>query len=446
MASPRRRLKSAADRLLQSVRRGVVQDTIVYALGNATAALLPLAILPVLTRRLSTEEFGFYANVLAFVAFLVPLVNLGLSNVVARDYIRRQELDYPRLVSTCMWMSAGCLILVAFALLAVTVSAPDLLARFLGKTSITLVVAALLMLASQAALPTALAIWQMQRRVFLYSAVRVFQLGMFALVAIPIVILFSTSGETLVFAKAGVDVLVLGFCVLWLAQQKLLVRRTSASEGVRCIRYGLPLVPHMLSIAAVGAMDRLIITYILGVGAAGIYSVGHQIGMVMWLVVNSTNLAWQPWFYRQMQDGTTDAYIRVVRASAAVAIGWLLIAVLLWLIAPSIVKLVVGETFHDAAGITRWIIFGFLFQGLYSLGASYLYFSGHTGRLAIATIITAVTHVVMTFILTTRNGIEGAAQAAMLAYFFYFVMVYAMAQYTFRMPWLHAFATSGARS
>jgi O-antigen/teichoic acid export membrane protein len=422
----------------RSARGGLLRDAGVYGIGNTAAALVPLALLPVLTRNVTPADYGLYANVVALANLLLPLASLGVSNVLARDYVHRQKLDYPAVVTTCTLISVVCMGILAFGFFAALALIPDLLAAALGKITVPLAIAALLILASQALQPTALAICQMQGRVFLYTFIRVGQMAIFAVAAIAWVVFLGGGGESLVFAKTIADTLILVLCVAWLVNSGFLVRRLDVNEGRRCLKYVLPLVPHMVAVAAIGAVDRLTVTYIYGPDEAGIYSVGHQIGMIMWLVVNSTNQAWQPWFYGQMQADNDFSRRRIVRATGVVVAGWLLIAAVFWLLAPVGVGLIAGGTFTGSAGVTRWIVIGFFFQGLYSLANSYLYYSGRTGRLALATLATAVVHVVMTYVLTIQGGVNGTAQAVALTYCVSFVLVAIAAQSTSRMPWLSA--------
>lgn len=431
--------------VLRGARRGLVGDAVAYSAGNAGAAVLPLLMLPILTRNLSTAEYGLYANVLACVALLVPFANLGLSNVVARDYVHRDDLDYPRVVTTSVAISAACALLMGCLGLGIALAAPSLLAEWLGGNPVPIVVAALLMLFGQTLLPTLLAIFSMQRRVLLYVAVRISYAALFAIAAVTAVLGLNSGGEGVVIVKAATDLALLGFGCWWLARERLLVSRVSGAEARRCLAYALPLVPQMAAAAAIGAIDRLIIAHVLGTGPAGVYSVGHQIGMVMWLVVNSCVQAWQPWFYQRMKEGTAAARRNIIRKSYLLVAGWILLAVAFGAGAPFVVDVIAGDAYREARAITPWIIAAFLFQGLYSLASAYLYYSGQTGRLALAAVAATAAQTVLTFALTSINGIVGAAQAVAGAYLLLFVLVVLAARSTARAPWPDA-ATAGRDS
>jgi O-antigen/teichoic acid export membrane protein len=337
-------------------------------------------------------------------------------------------------VSTTLLISAIGLLLVGAALFTALAVFPGLLLRFLGAVSWPILVSGVIILASQTVLPSVLAIISMQQRPFLYAAVRVAQAAIFAGGAFVAVMWLVPGGESVVHAKALAEALVLTFCIAWLVKQGLLVLRASAGEAWRCLAYSLPLVPQMFASAAIGSMDRIIVTQELDVAAAGIYSVGFQVGMIMWLVVNSTVQAWLPWFYRRMKEGSPEANRSIARVTWLTVVGWIVIGVVLWLMSPLMVSIVAGESFHDAELVAPWIIGAFLFQGLYSLVSAYLYYWGLTGRLAAAAVASAVMHITLTFLLVRENGIAGAGQAVLLAYAGLFVLVWLGMKANVRLP------------
>ena len=55
----------------------------VYTLANVLAQSVPLLLLPILTKYLSEEEYGFIATLTAIASFVTPVVFLGAATAIS---------------------------------------------------------------------------------------------------------------------------------------------------------------------------------------------------------------------------------------------------------------------------------------------------------------------------------------------------------------------------
>jgi O-antigen/teichoic acid export membrane protein len=439
------RFRTARDRISSVLRANTVRDTAIYVAVNAIAAFVPFLILPILTRALSAEEYGLFAMAMASLGLLFPLASLGLPNLIARDFVHGAEIDFPVLVTTCMALSAAALLGLAVALELLAVFVPAVLYYVFGGLPRSLLPALHGMVAGQIMLAIGLTLLQMQGRPFVYGAVRMAHATAFAVAGILTVLPFNGGGNGLVLAKALVDLALVVCVVWWMARCQYLVARFSVAEARRALAYGLPLVPHILAIGFIPMIDRLLLTMLIGVHAAGVYMVGYQIGMIMWLIVNSMNQAWIPWFYREMKHGTDDAKRRIVAATYVFVLTLAILAVVFALAVPTIVALMAGPDFQDARAVAPWIVLAFFFQGFYMLSSAYLYYQGHTGSLAASMVVTATVHLGMSWFLISRNGMVGAAQGAAVAYAVASILIATVAIRSMPMPWFRALGRLAGR-
>lgn len=416
-----------------------IQASVIYLGGNVLAALFPLLMLPVLTRYLTAAEYGLYALALVLVQFFFPFTSLGLSNAVARDFVDQDRIDFPRVVSMSIVLSSAAMIV-----LIVIVEVARLLrgASLFGEaTSLPLLFfpAVYVMVASQIVLSHALALLQMKEKPLLYSALRIGSQIAFAIIAIFAVVTVRGGADGIILAKASADLLTIFACSAILFCYGYMVPRWNSSEARRILAYGIPLVPHMISVALIAIVDRLLLTHLMDISATGIFMAGYQIGMVMWLVVNSVNQAWMPWFFKAMALGTRGAKRRIVHVIYAIAMIYLAIAAAMAFIAPYIVAVLSGPDFQAAAPVASLIIVAFLFQGCYALFGSFLYYHKRPVLLSISSFATIVINVVASYFLIQSYGTVGAALGTILAYLLSFLFVAFFAVRTSPMPWLAAF-------
>jgi len=231
--------------------------------------------------------------------------------------------------------------------------------------------------------------------------------------------------------------LVFGVLALVLMMREGLVKVAFRASYVKhVLAYGLPLVPHSLGSWAINMADRIILMRMLGADATGIYSFGYQFGMILSLIQNSFNQAFVPWLFAKLSQVTNRVRVEVVRLTYAYMLGIVLMAAMVGIAGPFLVRLMGTPAYGSAGKIVVWIALAYAFNGMYKLVANYIFYTQKTYLLAITTFVAAAINILCTLWWVGRYGAIGAAYATTLAYFVSFVMVWVVAQRVYPMPWL----------
>ena len=401
-----------------------------YVVINGLAALFPLLVIPVITRTVTPQDYGIYAIFLVGVNLLMPLVGLGFETAAGRKYVDRKETDYPAYLATGLVLTL-CLAGVAYGIL-ITL-APSLSAAIPIPGSwfwawvfvawAQTIVGLVLVLNQMANKPVRFGVWRIGRAFVLNGLLLVFILsGLTGWPDLIVVLLVSHGGV----AIAG---------LIWLWRKKLIARHVAREHLTHIVRYGAPLVPHMIGAALVTATDRILLVNLLDEAAAGIYTIGYQMGQVMFLLSQSVNRAWTPWFYERLKDGSPGALLSAMKAGYFVAAFFVTAglgaAVVGWFALPWIF----GETYIAATPVFVWIVFAFVAQGLWALTASYLYYSEKTGWISLSSAGIAVLNVGLTYVMIQTYGLIGAAQATFVAYTLGFLVIAGVTVRRAPLPW-----------
>ncbi|MDB4297781.1 oligosaccharide flippase family protein, partial [Flavobacteriaceae bacterium] len=64
--------------------KALLQNTIIYTIGNMGSKLLSFGLLPIFSYYLTKEEFGYYDIVVTTITLLVPIITLQLSDAIFR--------------------------------------------------------------------------------------------------------------------------------------------------------------------------------------------------------------------------------------------------------------------------------------------------------------------------------------------------------------------------
>ena len=179
--------------------------------------------------------------------------------------------------------------------------------------------------------------------------------------------------------------------------------------------YSLPLLPHQISIWSAGTIDRLFLNGYKGEAVTGIYSVGQQFGGVVGTIAFSVNQAFVPWFFQMIEKGK-EGFRKIEKMGLFAVVGYSLIAFVISLFSPEILRFMVSENFRDAWEVIPILSFAFVFHGVYFFFINIL-FVKDTGWVFTVTLAAMIVDVVANIILVPLWGFWGAGIACFLTYF-----------------------------
>lgn len=402
-----------------------------YTVANALNSGIPLLLLPILTRYLSPEDYGLVAMFTVLSAVVAAIAGLGTHGAVTREYFLLCREEFAGFVGTCIF------ILVASS--AILVGLAAIFGRSLtGITGIPghWLVVAVLMGTGQLLCSISLSIWQIRGLPIIYGG---FQIGVSllnALLSLSLVVWFEMGwqgrivGQVVAMDAMGV------LAILFLAQGGWIRFRFSRARARGALRYGLPLVFHGLGATAVATADRTLISDLVGIDETGKYVVAAQLAMVITFLADSFNRAYAPWLFAKLKEGNRSTMRRIVVGTYLYYAAVLLLAVVLILVAPSLIEYIIGPKFSGATQYMLWLSLASAFSGMYYMVTLYIQFSGKTERLAAVTLTVGLFNVFLCYAFIRLNGGIGAAQATAISQFLTFIATWAIAARLIDMDWL----------
>ncbi len=401
-----------AKALINSIARsGLSRDASLYTIFNAAAALFPFLVALILTRLVSPTDYGLYGILLVAVSIVTPLISMGLETAVGRRFVNSNEIDFPRYISTAVLLTFAF----AVSVYAGAYIARDLLSEFLPLPSAWFW-AWIAVAWSQVMLTTVLTLLQMEHKPVEYGIWRVARAG-----GVQIAIGITAAAgfvtwQALVVSLALANIVLTGSCLVWLRRRGYGVVRFSGHDARAALRYGAPLLPHMVSGSILLSAGPFFLAAMKGVEIVGIYSVGLTLSQVMAMIGGALNRAWVPWFYQQMKVGGTDVRLKIARAGVAFIAVMLLsgaaLALAGWLAFPWIV----GERYTSAGLIFVWLVGAWTAHNIFGVVSSYLYYTYRTGWISAISAACILINLALTPILITAYGAVGAAAAVCITY------------------------------
>lgn len=402
----------------------------VYAGGNLVGALVPFILLPFFTGHMSPSEYGLTSMYHVLVAILTPVVGLSLHGAIGRRHVDRESIDFPLYVTVCLKIAFVSLLVTGVLVFAASSWIVSLTSFPVGWLWAPLAVAA-----SQAISQSLLSIWQMEGRPRAYALFQgLLLISQFA-VSYFLVVVRGAGWVGSVVGHSAVAVLFALIGLYLLRRERWLRNGFDRSYALHAIKFGLPLVPHVLGAWVLTMVDRVFVTKFSGLGEAGIYAVGVQFGLAMSLLTTSFNQGWVPWLFSRLKRGAEDELRQVVVFTYWYSFALLIIAGALALLAPLIVPTIVGQEYIGAVRFIPWIALGYAFNGMYKMVTNYIFYVEKTHLLAWVTFGSGLVNVILSYVLVQSMGAIGGAISAACSFLLSFLATWLLAARVFEMPW-----------
>jgi O-antigen/teichoic acid export membrane protein len=413
--------------------KSLISGSTVYLLANLASAVLPFALLPVLTRYLGPTEYGMVAMFQALVAGLGAVVGFGVVGAIARKYYDadssvHQLRDF---IGICIQITlfSGLLALVAVVVLRGQID--EWLGLDIRWTALAVAVATATVLVQ-----VRLSQWQVNGEAARYAALQIAQSGLAVVLSLLAVIVWAKGAE------GRIGAITLAICLsalaaIWLLRRDGLLRLKvwNTSYAKEALAFGLPLMPHTLGGFFLFSADRFVINTTLGLSGAGVYAVAVQLVSMMGMVFGAVNNAYVPWLFQRLKNNVPAEKRQIVRYTY-IWFGLIILSVAcVFLVGPLLMVLIAGDEFAEAGSVIGWLALSQAFVGMYLMVTNYIFFSKKTVYLSFATLMCGVINLVLLPFMVVSYGLKGAAGAACIANGLQFVVTWWLAARLHPMPW-----------
>jgi O-antigen/teichoic acid export membrane protein len=398
-----------------------------YTAASIISKLIAVALLPLYTRHLSTDDYGAAEILFAGVVTASIVVRLGLIEAVLRFYYRDDE-DPDQIVaatfSGLFWFSTiGALILLPFA--------GPLSELLLDERAAELTRIAIGGLWVATLFEYLLTLYRLDERARAYFLTTIANVLATITLTVILVVGVGDGARGLLlgsYLTGAAFVLVLIF-----EQRRRLTLRVDPPLLKRLLRFGLPTMPAEVSLYLLNFVDRLIIVHYVGLSEAGIYSVGVKFAQAVNVLVRGFQLAWPPLAYSIRDDDEARRTYATVITLFLAGCTWLVVG--LWLLAQYLIRFFAAPKFFDAYEVVGLIAAAVTLYALYMVMVVVL---GRTGRTEFnlpAAIGALLSNVALNLILVPPLGIVGAGLALVGSYLVVVALMYWFTERLFPVPY-----------
>lgn len=386
-----------------------------YTVGNVLLKGVTFLTLPIFSRILTTEEFGFYNLYVSYETILTIFVGLclyGSLRTAKYDY----QKEFNSYVSSTLMLSG--IIYLVFIVLGNLIY-PTLSKNFEFDRSIfnVLITHSYAMFIFQF-YNTWLALDFKYKKFLLVSGIN--SIGGTVLSIVLILFFFKTDkyiGRIYGYAIVPIAVAV----VIWMA-----FFRNAKTEKYQLFnkeywRYGLgislPLVVHTFSQQILNQFDRIMINTMVGVAQVGIYGFIQTIASILQIIVQSMDNAWSVWMYEQLNQ---NQYLQIKEKSKAYTLLMNILYIGFISLAPDVIRIAGTKEYYGGIAMVIPLAFAIYFVFLYSLPVHVEYFYKKTKFIAVGTSLAAGINIALNYIFIRKYGYTASAWTTLVSYILLF--------------------------
>lgn len=390
-----------------------IENFLVYGLGGIISKIVPLIMVPVVTRIMpSTDYYGLSDLSNTVVSFASAVAIMGMYDAMYRMFFEKDDEEYKKdICSTALTFTIGtsivvfCLLLLFKEQVAYYFFSDKKYAYIVYLSAMAALVSATNGIISA---PTRM---QNKRKIFLITNTvsPVISYG----ISIPMLLAgYYTIALPLAAVISGVTMEIL-FGILnhkWFNP-----RRFDKKLLKPLLAIAIPLFPNFLIYWIFNSCDKVMITNMVGIGAAGIYSVGSKLGNCSQLIYTAFAGGWQYFAFSTMKEDnqvkTNSLIFEYLGIISFIATAF----ICAW--SYPIFKILFTEQYLSGYIVASYLFFAPLLQMLFQVAANQFLVVRKTWPNMIILSTGAAVNIVINYLLIPVLGIEGASLATLMGYF-----------------------------
>lgn len=389
-----------------------LENFLIYGIGGIISKIIPLIMVPLVTRLMpNSDYYGISDLSNTVISFGSALAVMGMYDAMYRMFFEKED-DYfrKRVCSTAMVFTLMTSVIIFLLMLI----CKDVIAQyFLGNRKYAYVVylsAIATLVGATNSIVSAPIRMRNKRKVFLiintaspvlsYAISVPMLLAGYYVIALPLAAVISGATMELVF---------------WILNKEWFSFKLFDKRLLKpLLAIAIPLLPNFLIYWIFNSCDKVMLTNMIGVGAAGIYSVGSKLGHCSQLIYTAFAGGWQYFAFSTMKEDNQVKsnslifeYLGIISFTATAFIcAW----------SYFIYRILFTEEYIRGYIVAPYLFLAPLLQMLFQVACNQLLVVKKTWPNIPILSLGAVVNIIINFVLIPLIGIEGAAIATLSGY------------------------------
>ena len=373
-------------------------------------ALLTLIVTAITTRYLGVEKYGLISYAAGLVAFVVPIMQLGLNSTMVHEIVLRPD-EEGKVVGTSMTMSSLSSILCIVGVIAFSMVANA------GETDTIIVCAVYSAMLFFQALEM-IHFWFQAKLMSKYSAITM--LFAYLVVTLLQVVLVALKANVYFFAISySVDFLLIALILVVIynkkSDQKLSFSFSLAKQLFSVSKY---YIVSNLMVAIFAQTDKIMLKLMMGNAETGIYSAAYNCAIMANFVFAAIIDSMRPEIFNGKQESQEIFESRMSELYSVIIYLSLITCAIITAFSPLVIKIMCGDGYIGSIAVLRVSVWMTMFSYIGTARSVWILAEGKQKYLWILNLCGAVLNIGLNFLLIPILGALGAAVASVATQIF----------------------------
>lgn len=415
---------------MAKIINSLIKTASIYTAGGIISQLPPFLLLPILTRYLTPEDYGYVGTFQAILIFITPFVGVNVTQAFQRSYYDYSRKELSVYAGNCILILVSSLCIVSLIFIAFN----RVLSTFFFLSSFWLFMI-IIIAAFTVGNNALLTVLRIEKKAVAFSTFNLFSSIVNILISIVLVVYCSMGWQGRVSGIALTSIL-FGSIGSYFFLKRYRIKVEKKSEYLKdAVQFGLPLIPKSLSENVTKLGNRFFLNNLASLTQTGIFTVGYSIASIVAVIQGAFHQAWIPWLYEQLKDDCPDKKLQIVKFTyyykiATIVLVLSVVAIVQWLL-----PYIVGDRFIGSSEYVLWIALGFAAEGMRNMMIGFILFERKTHVLMFTTIVSGILSLLLNYVLIKVNGARGAAHAMAASLFINYILTWWVANRIHPMPW-----------
>ncbi|MEZ5692066.1 MAG: oligosaccharide flippase family protein [Rickettsiales bacterium] len=391
----------------------LLKYTIIYGILNGIEALVPFLFLIILSRFLTTEEYGVWSLFAGLYAVVIPLIGGKLDDAVRMHFNELTNNNLNRFISTALYLITFLSLLLLFIVTNFS-SFFSSITKFPERWLWTIIMVAFLYAVSN----ILRSIYQFKERSGQLATMVVIRVAITLAVTSAFVIAGARYTAAIFGTATGLAGSILISTILFRIYLDINVfSKLDRKFLFLLLRFFIIYLPTAMGAVLIPLTDRLFIAHIEGLSETSFYSIANHFGAIIGLLVSGSFLfAWLPWIFNLLRKNDKESIKTAHIATLLFYIGLPLIGLIIWQVSIFIAPYLMSENFLKASDYIFWLIIAAVIQGYFTYNQGFLHFAKKTNIMSLCSAVAIISNIIFDYIFIIKYGTVGIAYATIVAY------------------------------
>lgn len=385
-------------------KKEVVKSGFWYMFSNVLVKVISFFTIPIFTRLLSQEEFGYFNNYNSWLQIVAIFVTLNLHNslVNAKHDYKKNYDEY---------------IFSTFALNTILVTIWFIIFNCFNSfftAQFNLSIKYINFMCIYILFNTAFMYVQIRSKMlFKYKAnviMNIIDSISTTLLSVILVLLMNDKLEGRLLGITMVSVLVGSYSIILMLKRG---KKIKLSYWKYSLKLCLPYIPHALAGMMISSIDKILITNTFGNEQTAIYSIAIHCCMIIPVIQTSFSSAFFPWLGDKLKE---EEYNDINKTSKKYLLLYLILVFGVMLITPEMLLFMGGKDYLAAKSLIVPIALSEVYHFIASLFSDVEYFKKKTFILSLATISATIINLTLNYFFISKFGYSTAAYVKVISY------------------------------